>query len=110
MPIIWIGFSTQSSPPVRTRRRKPKELKTFVAGVVTKADRNAKLLDLYFEVGAERACALVKDLDDYVALQAVMGVLGADYFTKFLTADQADQAIKRQGGLVPKPRPRTPRR
>jgi hypothetical protein len=108
MPIIWIGFSTASSPEVHRRRGKPKELKKFVSQVVKNADPKADLLDLYFEAGADRACALIKNLDDYVAVKAVQGVLGGEYATKFLTAEQADSAIKRQRTLVPrtKPRPR----
>jgi hypothetical protein len=109
MPIIWVGFSVDSSPEVHKRRGKPKELKAFVSDIVAKADpkapvdRKPELLDLYFEVGAGRACALVKDLDDYVASEAVQRVLGADYATKFLTAEGADEAIKLQRRLVPRP-------
>lgn len=110
MPIIWIGFNTESLPDVRRRRRKPKEVKTFVARVVKNAQREAELLDVYFQLGhIQYACALVKDLDNYEALQAVLGVLGTDDHTKFLTADQAENAIKRQARLVPKPRPRPKR-
>jgi hypothetical protein len=109
VPIIWIGFSVESSPEVHKRRGKPKELKAFVADIVAKADpkapRKPELLDLYFEVGAERACALVKDLDDYVAVEAVQRILGAEYATKFLTAEGAHEAIQRERKLVPRPRP-----
>lgn len=106
MPIIWIGFSTASSPQVHRRRNRPKDLKTFVSQVVKNANPKAELIDLYFEVGADRACALIKDLDDYVAVKAVQGVLRAEYATKFLTAAQADKAIKEQRRIVPRPKPR----
>jgi hypothetical protein len=109
MPIIWIGFSTDSAPPVHKLRGKPGALKKLVAGVVKKADPKASLIELYFEVEHERACALVLNLDDYVAVRAVKDFLEADEVTKFITTDQAIQANRRRRALAPKPRPRRKR-
>jgi hypothetical protein len=112
MPIFWMGFSIASSPAVHDLRGKPKELKEMVRDLVAKSDphaaRKPELLDLYFQVDKEYACALIKDLDDYVALKAVMDVLGAEYATKFLTAEGADEANKLGRKIAP-PRKRTRR-
>jgi hypothetical protein len=95
MPIIWGAFSTASTPEVHERREDPRALRDYVAGVVDRA--GATLEDLYFEAGAERACALIVDLDDYINLKAVAGVLGFDHVTKLLNVDQAVEARKREG-------------
>ena len=95
MPIIWGAFSTMSTPEVHERREDPRALRDYVAGVVERA--GAKLDDLYFEAGAERACALIIGLDDYVNLKAVAGVLGFEHVTKLLNVDQAVTARQREG-------------
>jgi len=84
MPIIWLNFPTGSSTAVKKRAGKPKTLEAYVRRLVKKADPNADLEDLYFEVGAERAYAVVKDLDNYVDVKAVASVLGATSATKLL--------------------------
>jgi hypothetical protein len=108
MPIFWMGFSLQTSPAVDPLKHKPKELREMVREVVEKsdphADRKPELLDLYFQVDKQYACALIKDLDDYVALKAVMDVLGADYATKFLTAEGAEDANELGRRIAPKRR------
>jgi hypothetical protein len=91
MPIIWMGFSTASPPEVHDRRDDPVALRAYVAAVVERA--GAKLDDLYFEVGADRACALIDGLDDYVAAKAVARTLGADRLTKLVRAEQAAEAV-----------------
>jgi hypothetical protein len=100
MPIIWMGFSTASSDGVHDRRRQPHDLKAWVSDVVEssyprRSKRKPKLLELYFQADTHYACALIEGLDDYVAVKAVAEVLGAEYATKFLTADKAHQAIRR---------------
>jgi hypothetical protein len=97
MPIIWIGFSTESPPEIHARRRTPERMKEFVAGVVEKA--GGSLVELYFEVERERACALVANLDNYVKLNSVIGVLGADEATKLLLPDQRLRALRQQKGF-----------
>jgi hypothetical protein len=94
MPIIWINFPTGSSAAVANYHDNPTGLKRYVSQIVRKAEPKARLDDLYFEVGADRACAVVKDLDKYEAVKAVADVLGADGVKKFLNATQAADAIK----------------
>jgi hypothetical protein len=111
MPIIWIEFSVDSAPEVHKRRGKPKELKAFVSHIVTRAQPGAKLLDLYFEVNEPRACALIQDLDDYRAAKAVQDILGAEYATKFLTAEQVAESNALRRKIIPRPpRKRPPKR
>jgi hypothetical protein len=100
MPIIWIGFSTNSPQDVHELRNQPVKLKEYVAWVVDNsvppdAPVRPSLEDLYIEVGADRACALVNDLDDYVAVKVVTRKLGADEVRKLLPADKAADAIQR---------------
>jgi len=106
MPIIWINFPTGSSDAVAQYQDDPIGLKRYVSRVVRKADPKARLEDLYFEGGAGRACAVVKDLDRYEAVKAVTDVLGADSVKKFLNADQSDDAIKLRETLPKPPRRR----
>jgi hypothetical protein len=100
MPIIWIGFSTNSPQEVHELRNQPLKLKAYVEWVVANAvpadaQLRPSLEDFYFEVGADRACAVVRDLDDYVAVKVVTRKLGADYVKKFVEADKAEEAIQR---------------
>lgn len=100
MPIIWIGFSTNSSDDVHLRRNQPGNLEAYVKWVVENsvpddAPVRPSLDDFYIEVGGDRACAVVSDLDDYVALKVVTRKLGADEIRKFLPVDKAEEAIDR---------------
>jgi hypothetical protein len=100
MPIIWIGFSTDSPDDVHELRNQPLKLKEYVEWVVANsvpsdAPVRPSLEDLYFEIGADRACAVVNDLDDYVAVKVVTRKLGADEIRKFLPAEKAADAIQR---------------
>jgi hypothetical protein len=111
MPIIWIGFDTDSSHEVHSRRDKPEELKDFIAGIVRKTKKRARLEELYFEVGAPRACALIVGLDDYIDVKAITRILGADYATKLLNTQQAARAAARERALLkPPPKRRAPPR
>jgi hypothetical protein len=92
MPIIWMRFSTASTPEVHELRDDPVKLRDYVGDLCERA--GATLEDLYFEVGAPRACALVRDLDDYVSAKAVAQILGVDTLTKLLNADQAARALQ----------------
>jgi hypothetical protein len=98
MPIIWMGFPTSSAEPVHELREDPVALKAWVAGVVGRA--GATLEDLYIEVGAERACALIIDLDDYVDAKAVARILGADEIKKLVNVQQAADAISREPSFL----------
>jgi hypothetical protein len=99
MPIIWINFPTGSSPAVEYFAGEPKKLEGYVKRVLKKADPKAVLEDLYFEVGAERAYAVVKDLDNYTHVKAVASMLGATSATKLLDVGLAEQAYKLKGNL-----------
>jgi hypothetical protein len=69
----------------------PEGLREFVSDVVTRAD--AELIELYFDIGEERAYAVVQSLDDYLAVKAVSRILGAEGFLKMIKADDATEAI-----------------
>jgi hypothetical protein len=97
MPIIWIGFSTETSPAVAKWKDDPPRLKEYVAGVADEA--GAKLLDLYFEVGQDRACALIFDLDNFIDIKSVTRILGADEATKLVDSDQAKHAREQEQRL-----------
>ena len=99
MPIIWIEFPTGSTKPVHDRAAKPNALKAYVGKLVKAADPKAELIDLYFEVGAERAYAVVRNLDRYTDVKAVSSVLGATSATKLLNAAQATQSKTLEGKL-----------
>jgi hypothetical protein len=90
MPIGWIGFSVATSQNITGKT--PAELRAFVEEVVGNIEPDASFVELYFDVVAERAYALVIDLDDYKKLKAVMRILGADEYTKLLNPDQVTEA------------------
>jgi hypothetical protein len=97
MPIIWVGFSTASSPDVDKWKGDPRQLKRYVQGVAQAA--GGELVELYFEVDKERACALILDLDDFVNIRSVARILGADAVTKLLNPDQAKDGFDREQGF-----------
>jgi hypothetical protein len=97
MPWGWIMFSTASSPDIEPIKNDPVAVRSFVEKVVTNA--GARLGDVYFEVGADRAHAIVEGLDDYYSSRAVGRILGATSYTKLLTADQAARAIELEEGF-----------
>jgi hypothetical protein len=106
VPIIWISFSTTSTPEVRRWRNNPNALRKYVGDVVGRVE-GASLQELYFEVGRERAHALVADLDDYIDTKAITRILGANAAMKLVLPDQLAEAIKRERGYRgPKPKPR----
>jgi hypothetical protein len=102
MPIIWLNFPTGSSPGVHHHSGKPKDLEDYVKRVVKKANPKAVLEDLYFEVGAETAYAVVRNLDNYVHVKAVATALGATSATKLLDVPLAQQAYNLKAKLPPK--------
>jgi hypothetical protein len=75
-------------------RDDPEGLRDYVARVITAADDEAELKDLYFDIGKEQAYALVKDLDDYTAVKAVSRILGAEGFKKMVPVDKASEAVE----------------
>ena len=94
MPVVLMKLPTGSQSTLARFRDDPEGLKDYVASVVTAAGAEAELTDLYFDIGAERAYALVKDLDDYTAVKAVSRILGAEGFKKMIPVDKASEALE----------------
>lgn len=97
MPIIWMGFSVATSPDVDKWKADPTVLRRYVGGVAEAA--GAELVELYYELDKERACALITGLDDYINIRSVARILGADEATKLLTAAQAKEGFGREQGF-----------
>jgi hypothetical protein len=102
MPWGWIMFSTATSPDLEPFSRDPVALADYVKWIVENSGATFK--DVYFEVGAERAYALVKDLDNYDTARAVTRILGATGYVKLLDPAQAKDALTLEDEL----RSRTP--
>jgi hypothetical protein len=94
MPVGLMKLPTGPESTLARFRDDPEGLKDYVASVVTAAEDEAELKDLYFDIGAERAYALVKDLDDYVAVKAVSRILGAEGYKKMVPVDKASEALE----------------
>src|SRR5438874_2500871 len=121
MPWGWIVFktptasasggATSSNPGLPTD---PEELEAFVRDVVENA--NAKLLYLFFAVGAPECHAIVKDLDNYEKAKAVTDILHATSYTKLLDSKMAKGArglepgFRKRRGDKPPPRKRRPKK
>jgi hypothetical protein len=99
MPVGWIGFSTATPPELHELRTDPPAMREYVQALVERA--GAQFIDLFFEVSAERAYALVRELDDYISAKAVMRILGADEYTKLLDANQAAESLGREQDFRP---------
>jgi hypothetical protein len=93
MPVGLMKLRTGTPPELEGYRDDPEGLYNHVKGVIQRA--GAQLEALYFDIGEERAYALVTDLDDYIAVKAVARVLGAEGFIKLITVDQAVEAVER---------------
>ena len=96
MPIIWMGFSVASSEGVDKWKADPTVLRRYVGGVAGAA--GAELVELYYEVGSDRACALITGLDDFIDMRSVMRILGADEVRKLVTPEQALDGFGREPG------------
>jgi hypothetical protein len=97
MPWGWFVFSTASSRDIEPIKNDPGAVRELVERVVTNA--GATLQDVYFEVGSDRAHAIVQGLDDYYKSKAVGRILGASSYTKLLTAEQAGAALELEDEL-----------
>ena len=100
MPVGMMRLSTATPEWLEQFRDDPRGLFNYVKAVVDAVEvgdgfPTPELRDLYFEIGRERAYALIKDLDDYVAVKAVARVLGAEGFLKLVDTDGAVEAIER---------------
>jgi len=78
----------------------PRGLHDFVRTVVEGA--GARFVDLYFDVGRERAVAIVEDLDDYLDVKAVASLLEAEDFEKYVRLEQIEEAFSRREQFRPK--------
>ena len=92
MPVGFMTLSTSQSSALGAFRDDPEACYEHVNGVIT--DAKATLTDLFFDVGAELAYALVDNLDDYAAVKAVSRSLGAEGFIKMVRRDRAIEAIE----------------
>jgi hypothetical protein len=97
MPWGWIVFSTATAPDLEPFVSDPVGMRDYVSWVVEQA--GATLEDLYFEVGADRGHAIVKDLDDYLTARAVGRILGATSYTKLLDPEQAADSMSQEDDL-----------
>jgi hypothetical protein len=95
MPVGMMRLSTATPEWLERFRDDPEGLEEYIESVLAKAEVDPKptLKDLYFEIGRERAYAVIENLDDYVAVKAVARVLGAEGFLKLVTTAQAAAAI-----------------
>jgi uncharacterized protein with GYD domain len=94
MPVGMMKLRTATPESLERFRDNPDELREFVKAVVEAA--GAEFQNLYFDIGKERAYALIKDLDDYVVVKAVARILGAEGFIKMIETDDAVEAVARE--------------
>ena len=105
MPVGMMRLRTATPERLERFRDDPRGLFDYVKGVVDAVEvpegfPRPELKDLYFEIGQERAYALIKDLDDYVAVKAVARVLGAEGFLKLVDTDGAVEAFARANSIL----------
>jgi hypothetical protein len=96
MPVGIMTISTGTAPELQAFHDDPQGFESYVNGVITRA--GAALVGLFFDVGAEKAYALVENLDDYRDVKAVSRILGGEGFLKMVRAKQAAEAIQRESG------------
>ena len=94
MPVGFMTLRTATPPELEKFHDDPEGLRDFVSDVVAAA--GAELVELYFDIGEERAYALVQCLDDYRDVKAVSRILGAEGFLKMIKAKDATDAIARE--------------
>jgi hypothetical protein len=95
MPVGILTLSTATPPELLDLHDDPQGFSDYVAGVIARVP-GVELLGLFFDVGAEKAYALVEGLDDYRDVKAVSRILGAVGFLKLVRAPQAAEAIDRE--------------
>jgi uncharacterized protein with GYD domain len=102
VPVILCLLSTKPCSPLAGLRDRPDLLTDYVRRVVEEYE-GARLVDIYFSVGSETACAVIENLDDYVAAKAVFRTLGAVRIEKALRAEQAAAAVAKSAKHPPIP-------
>jgi hypothetical protein len=93
MPVGFMTLRTATPPELEALRDDPEGFRQYVSDVFGRA--NARLIELYFDIGAELAYAIVEDLDDYKDVKAVSRILGAHGFIKMVKAPDAAEALGR---------------
>ena len=96
MPVGLMTLRTATPPELELYHDDPRGFEDFVRGVVERA--GAKLVELFFDIGHERAYAIVESIDDYVAVKAVSRILGAEGYIKMIRTAQAVEAIELESG------------
>jgi predicted RNA-binding protein associated with RNAse of E/G family len=102
MPVGMMRLSTATPVWLEQFRDDPEGLERYIESVLAavEADRKPTLKDLYFDIGRERAYAVIENLDDYVAVKAVARVLGAEGFLKLVTTAQAAEAVAQANTIL----------
>jgi hypothetical protein len=100
MPVGIMKLPTGPQAKLARFRDDPEALRDYVGRVVKAANSEAELLDVYFDVGSERAYAVVKNLDDDVEVKAVSRILGAEGYKKTVPPDRASEAVERERQIV----------
>lgn len=103
MPVGMMRLSTATPEWLTQFHDDPDGLEGHINDVLDQVEAQGyprpELLGLFFEIGRERAYALIKDLDDYVAVKAVARALGADGFLKLVTTAQAVDAVALENNI-----------
>jgi hypothetical protein len=99
MPVGMMRLTTATPESLEQFRDDPEGLYNYVKEVVERA--GAEFLNLFFDIGRERAYVLIKDLDDYVRVKAVARILGAEGFLKMVEKEQAIEAIALETEIRP---------
>lgn len=95
MPVGILTFSTATAPELLALHDDPQGFSDYVSDVIGRVP-GVDLLGLFFDVGAEKAYALVEGLDDYNDVKAVSRILGGEGFLKMVRAPQAADAVDRE--------------
>src|SRR5262249_21392914 len=105
MPVGMMRLTTATPESLVGLHDQPDQVYQFIVKVLKAyADEvpeatEPKLQHLYFDIGRERAYAVITDLDDYVAVKAVARLLGAEGFLKLVEVDGAEAAVKLEGAI-----------
>ena len=93
MPVGVLTMSTATAPELLALHDDPEGFSDYVQGVITRVP-GVTWLGLFFDIGGEKAYALVEGLDDYRDVKAVSRILGGEHFLKMVRPAQAAEAIE----------------
>lgn len=97
MPVGIMTITTATPPVPQNLHDDPTGFHDYVADVIGRVD-GVSLLDLFFDIGAEKAYVVVEHLDDYRDVKAVSRILGAESFVKMVRPADAATAVERESG------------